>query len=426
MSIEILKSITDNPVPFAKALGYNKLTEDIHNPWIKRMFHLKQNGTLQAHRGSYKTTCLIIALTLWIIAKPAGNIIFLRKSQEDVKDVLSSVSKNIQNPIVMNLMKDIYREYPKFIIDNATELELSNYRGKMGRQILGLGLKSSITGKHGSVITDDIVTLKDRISQAEREQTKNQYMELINIASEENHRIFNTGTPWHKNDAFTLMPKPEVFTVYQTGILSPERIQERKDLMTSSLFAANYELKHVADGDILFHEPEYGKFPIGGKAYAQIDAAYGGTDASTLTIITEVDNKLYTVGWWMPGHIDQHYNEIISRLERFQAIECSLENNADKGFLKKELEKRCNIKFHGYHERMNKYYKISTYGKSVWNRVILDMEESDMEYISEIMDYNENAKHDDAPDSFASLIRWKYNKKRFSVGSKEAEALFAR
>ncbi len=99
-------------------------------------------------------------------------------------------------------------------------------------------------------------------------------------------------------------------------------------------------------------------------------------------------------------------------MERFQVIGCALENNADKGFLKKELANRTDVQLTGYHEKMNKYYKISTYGKSVWNRVILDIEQSDYEYISEIMDFNENASHDDAPDSFASLVRWKYKKRK--------------
>ncbi len=276
--IDLIQRITDNPIPFAHTLGYTKLTEDLHKEWIQRMFTLNKNGTLQAHRGSYKTTCLIIAIVLRIIAKPTENLIFLRKSQEDVKDVLNAVSKAIQNDVVQNLIKDIYHEYPKTVIDNSTEIELNTYRGTMGRQVLGIGLNSSITGKHGSVITDDIVTLKDRVSAAHREQTKNQYQELINIASEENHFIFNTGTPWHKDDAFKLMPKPQIHTVYETGIISPEEIQYRKDSMSPSLFAANYELKHISDGDVLFSEPKYGSFPVGAKAFAQIDAAYGGEE----------------------------------------------------------------------------------------------------------------------------------------------------
>lgn len=408
MSIKLLAQILDNPIPFAHQLGYTKLNEELHGPWIKKMIRRKGNYTLQAHRGSYKTTCLIVAIDIIIMTKLKENTIFLRKTAEDVKDVLLAVSRDLQKPVCQTLFKSIYGIYPTPVIDNTTEYELSSYQGAMGRQLLGMGLKSSITGKHGSVFTDDIVTVKDRVSTAARLETKSQYTELINIASEENQNIFNTGTPWHKDDAFSIMPKPEIHTVYQTGILSPERIAERKAGMTASLFAANYELKHIADGDVLFTEPQYGEFPVGARALAHIDAAYGGDDRTALTIIAEVDGKLHAIGWMFSGHIDNHYTSIISKMERYQVQGYDCENNADKGYLRKDLSRLTSIAGTGYHEAMNKYYKISTYGKARWKDVIFDLENGDPEYISEIMDYNENANSDDAPDSFASLVKRRY------------------
>lgn len=412
MSFELLQSIIENPIPFAHALGYTKLKEDLHKDWVRKMFYLEEDGTLQAHRGSYKTTCLIIALALRVIAKPSENTILLRKSREDVNEVIGAVSKILHSEMVMALLKGIYKAYPSFTADSGTEIEISTYTGTMGRQLLGLGIKSSITGKHGSVITDDIVTVKDRVSEAHRKETKSTFLELTNIASESHHKVFNCGTPWHKEDAFSLMPTPEKHTVYETGIKTEEEIEDIKGSMPSSLYAANYELKHIADGDVLFPEPAYGKFPIGAKAYGQIDAAYGGPDSCSLTIIAEVNNKLHTVGWKMEGHVDKHMKSIVSKLERFQVLGCSLENNADKGYLKKELTPMTATKLTGYHEAMNKYYKISSFGKSRWKDVIFDLEEGDAEYVEAIMDYNENSEHDDCPDSYASLVRWKYKRNK--------------
>lgn len=414
MSLELLQSIIENPIPFAHALGYTKLKEDPHKDWIKKMFFLEEDGTLQAHRGAYKTSCLIISLSLRIIAKPFENTILLRKASQDVTDVISAVSKILHSEMVMSLLKGIYGAYPSFTADSGTEIEISVYNGAMGRQLLGLGLKSSITGKHGSVITDDIVTVKDRVSSAERTATKNTFLELTNIASESHHTVFNCGTPWHKDDAFSLMPKPERHTVYETGIKTEEEIQEIKSSMPSSLYAANYELKHIADGDVLFPEPEYGKFPIGSKAYAHIDAAYGGSDSCSLTIMSEVGTRLHMVGWKMEGHIDNHMTSICSKLERFQVVGCALEDNADKGYLRKELGPKTATKLTGYHESMNKYYKISSFGKSRWKDVIFDLEEGDAEYVESITDYNENSEHDDCPDSYASLVRWKFKGKKIT------------
>ncbi len=423
--MNLFDRIIEDPLPYAHSLGLTKLTKPIHRDWIRKAFYMNKHETTQAHRGAYKSTCNRVGLGLRMIGKPFTNTIMLRKTDPDVKDIITAISKDLQSSTAQGVMHDLYGRYPKLKINSYSELELDVYCGTMGRQLLGLGLNASITGKHGSVLTDDIVTLKDRVSEAHRAQTKNQYMELVNIASESGQYIQNWGTPWHKDDAFSIMPPAEKTTVYESGIISPEEIQIRKDMMSPSLFAANYELKHISDGDMLFPEPKYGTFPIGSKAYGQIDAAYGGADASALTIMTEVDNIIYVVGWRMTGHVDQHYNAIISRLERFQVIECDLENNADKGFLKKELEKRCRIKFNGYHERMNKYYKISSFGKSVWKRVVFDLEESDIEYISEIMDYNENAVHDDSPDSFASLVRKRFSKKRKMTDSSANSAMRA-
>ena len=63
-----------------------------------------------------------------------------------------------------------------------------------------------------------------------------------------------------------------------------------------------------------------------------------------------------------------------------------------------------------YHENMNKFLKITSYLKAEWNNVIF-IAGTDKEFINQICDYNENAEHDDAPDSVASQIRRLWNKK---------------
>ena len=421
MSVDLFKTIIENPIPYAHKLGLDKLNGDMHREWIRRAFfmgHTPREGAIkgtqatQGHRGSYKSSCVRVGLGLRMIGLPFANTIMMRKTDPDVKDIMMAISKDLQQDVSMEIMKSIYGFYPKLTTNSYSELELSTYCGVMGRQLIGIGTNTSVTGKHGPVLTDDIITVKDRVSTAERERTKYALQELVNIASEEEQHLQHWGTPWHKDDGFTLMPSPEKYDVYSTGILTESQIKERKDGMTPSLFAANYELKHVADGDSLFCEPKYGPFPIGAKAYAHIDAAYGGADSCSFTIIAEVDGKLHTVGWKMEGHIDNHLQGIVSKLERFQVHACAMEDNADKGYLKKELAPMTPTKLHGYHESMNKYYKISSFGKSRWKDVIFDLEEGDPEYVEAITDYNENSTHDDCPDDYASLVRWKYKGKK--------------
>lgn len=418
MSLNLLSKILDNPLPFAHALGYNLLT-DIHIKWIKEMFFLDEDKTLQAHRDSYKTTCLIVALDLCVIAKPTKNHIVFRKDEKATREVLRSVRKDLDSDVMRSLVKNIYDVDLKCVIDGANEIQTNLYKGPKECQLIGMGIKGGVTGLHGNIYTDDIVTMKDRVSQAEREYTSLFYQELQNIAGKKG-RIGNQGTPWHKDDTFNKMPPPDKFDIYSTGIFTKEEIQKKKDTMTGSLFAANYELKHIADGDILFPEPKYGKFPERAKSWAHIDAAYGGDDGTALTIIAEVQKTLFMIGWLWPGHVENHYREIASKLERFQCLGVAMETNADKGFLKTALSDHTSIYIKTYHESMNKYYKITTHGKSVWKDIVYVIEENNLSddqnpninYIAQIMDYNENATADDSPDSFASLIRWKYNRKK--------------
>jgi hypothetical protein len=63
-----------------------------------------------------------------------------------------------------------------------------------------------------------------------------------------------------------------------------------------------------------------------------------------------------------------------------------------------------------YAENENKFIKIVSYLKAEWKNVIF-VEGTDEEYIEQIADYNENADHDDAPDSLASIIRVLWGKR---------------
>ena len=62
---------------------------------------------------------------------------------------------------------------------------------------------------------------------------------------------------------------------------------------------------------------------------------------------------------------------------------------------------------------MNKFLKITSYLKAVWKDVVF-VAGTDPEYINQICEYNENADHDDAPDSAASIVRVLWGRKEDS------------
>ena len=282
---DYLDLIYDEPYLIGEWLGFGEFLP-IHNEWLKMMIFDEEDETLLAHRGSYKTTCLTIAIAIIMILFPNKNIIFLRKTDTDVKEVIKQVSKILHSALFQHITYKLYGKYLEFIEDstfNITTNLMTSTRGTS--QLLGLGINTSITGKHADiVITDDIVNIQDRISKAKRDLTKTAYMELQNIKNR-GGRILNTGTPWHKEDAITDMPNKHIYTCYDTGLMTRDQIEEIRHKMTPSLFAANYELKHIADEDAMFTNPVFtNKTELIYNGFVHIDASYGGEDGTALTI----------------------------------------------------------------------------------------------------------------------------------------------
>lgn len=404
LQADTIDLLTNDPVVVGRAIGFKDLT-DLHNEWLKEWLYGYGDTTTQAHRGSYKTSDLAVFLALATLVYRSKNIIFLRKTDADVAEVIRTVARIIRSGAYQKLAKTLYGTVPVVLKETASEIHTNLYNGVSGAsQILGIGLGGSLTGKHADiVVTDDIVNIKDRVSRAERERTKLMYMELQNIKNR-NGRIINTGTPWHKDDAFSLMPNIKKYTCYDTGLISDEEIKHLRKSMTASLFSANYELKHIADENALFTDAQFTSDTEAiYNGICHIDASYGGEDATAFTVIHEKGGYLYVYGKKYTKHVDDCLNDILALKAKYRAGTTWTERNADKGYLDKTLKQRGDIS-NTYHEKMNKHIKISTYLKENWDKVLF-LDATDPEYIAEILDYNEHAQHDDCPDSLASAIR---------------------
>lgn len=402
--------LLNEPVKIGYAVGFDKLTA-LHNRWIIEMIRGTQDKTLQAHRGSYKTTCVSIALACIFVLLPNKKTLFLRKTDADVKEVIRQVRNILLSPPMQEAARLIHGKDMVLITQTASELS-SNLPGdsKGTSQLVAMGINGSITGKHfDRIFTDDIVNVQDRTSKAERDRTKIVYQELQNIRNR-GGRIFNTGTPWHKEDCFSLMPNIERHDCYSTGLISTEQLQIIREAMTASLFAANYELRHIASDDVIFTSPQTDADPVlAEQGICHIDASYGGEDGTAFTICKKSGGKYYIYGRLWQKHVDDCLPEIIRLRKAFNAGIIYSERNADKGYLAKALRDK-GERADTYHEKTNKFVKITSYLKSEWKNVVF-VAGTDAEYINQICDYTENAEHDDAPDSAASIVRKLWNKK---------------
>lgn len=401
---QYLDLVKNDPVKFGHWTGFNDLI-DVHNEWIKSFLFGKEDQTLLAHRGSYKTTCLAISIAFLIVLQPNKNIIFFRKTDTDVIEIVLQVQKILLSDYFQKLTYVLYGVELVLLKASSFEIDTNLKTSSRGTsQLLGIGIKASITGKHGDIIiTDDIVNVKDRVSKAERDFIKLQYQELQNIKNR-GGRFINTGTPWHKEDAISSMPNITKYDFNKTEMITKEQLQHLRGSMSPSLFAANYELKHIADADAMFSAPKYtSEKELIFNGLAHIDAAYGGSDATSFTIFKEQGDRIIGFGKRWEKHVDDCLGEIVAFHKEFRAGTIHVEKNADKGYLAKELNKRKAFA-QEYHESQNKFIKITTYLRKYWNQIEW-LEETDPEYINEILDYTENAEHDDSPDSAASLLR---------------------
>lgn len=400
----VLDLLWDRPVEIGKWVGFKDLT-DMHNEWLRDFLYAKDDQTLQGHRGSFKTTTLSLFFALHTVIAPNETVMFFRKTTSDVAEIMHQTGNILQSGCMQEITKSIYGK--QLVLKKSSNYEIStnlatSIRGSA--QIVGLGIGTSITGKHADIIvTDDIVNINDRISEAERNRTKLAYQELQNIKNR-GGRFINTGTPWHKDDAFALMPNPKKYPWNVTGLISPEEAEDIKSHMTNSLFAANYELKHIADDAVIFDNPQCGAdASLVEQGTSHCDAAFYGEDYTAFTIVAIHDGKYYVFGKCWRKHIDDVTAEIAMWHDRFMCKKMYNERNADKGYVAKVLRQK-GLKVVSYDECQNKYIKIVSYLKFVWKDVIF-VKGTDEAYIDMICEYNEDAEHDDCPDSLASLIR---------------------
>ena len=101
-------------------------------------------------------------------------------------------------------------------------------------------------------------------------------------------------------------------------------------------------------------------------------------------------------------HVEDVTTQILADHERLRLGRLYMETNADKGYGARAF-KDAGVRVVPYPESMNKHIKIVTYLKAAWPDIVF-VEGTDKAYIDQICDYTEDAEHDDAPDSLASLV----------------------
>lgn len=411
MNKSLAKKLTDQPHLLGIYLGYDRLTE-LHSEWIKYCFLTPIDSSLQAHRGSYKTTAvMIVGCIWWLLFNFNDRVLLIRKDFTAASDILKVISRQMQSPKMHTLFMELYGFDYKITIDRSDKFtwDLKTTETREGN-INAFGMSPNITGSHGDkVLCDDIITLKDKLSQAEREKTVEYIRELRTNIIDPGQAISFTGTPWHKMDGWQILPKPLKYTVYETNLkaFTEEHLKKLKENTTPSLFAINYELNHIASENQMFTNPFFGGWDFRESCLGHIDAKYEGTDTGALTFFSKTNNKEHpfqAIGFKFNCHVDDYMDTIVMMYKKFNCSAIYKEKNDDKGYTAKSLKAK-GLQAISYHEIENKHIKISNYIYPIWKHIKW-AHDTDLEYLNQIVDYEEGAEPDDAPDSLGSIIKY--------------------
>ena len=421
-----IKAIRWEPHRLGWMMGKTKL-RPMHSKWVHHIWHPTESRALQAHRGSYKSTGIVeVGVPWWLLFHPDSRIAIVRKTKTDAIQAISVFRQCFRLPEVRELFRIAHGYYPEAVTEQADHL-VFNFKKTMTREgnVDGYGVDSALTGKHYDlIICDDIVGREDRYSAAARVATCRFLEELRTNIIDPGKPVHHIGTPWHRDDAWGTPkregdpwngPQPLIYTCYDTGILTPAQIEEKKKITTPSLFAANYLLKHQADDSTLFSNPqmiERWEYGVYSTVHAQIDAAFGGDHTSGLSIFQKLPNgDIQTYGECFDGHISGHYLSILERFRRFRVQKLYIEENADKGFTGRDISRMCQgagipVELHPYHERQNKGAKISTILKYNWDHLRFTNDTNE-KYLSQITEWIEGQEPDDCCFVASTLISTK-------------------
>ena len=428
----IRKVVFNEPHILGNSLGFTKL-QPLHSKWIVSMWDTKQTiNAIQAHRGSFKTSAItVIGIVRQLFIYPNSRIAIIRKSYTEAAAIAGIVRAFMRSVVMRDLFEAVYGIAPREVRKKESSITW-NFKTTDSKEgsLDSYGIGTNITGAHyDDIVLCDIITLDDRISEAEREKTIEYMREIITNVLDPGARLVHEGTPWHKKDGWILTPPmPHMkFPVDRVGLLTPEDIAYKKKYTTDVLYNCNYELTHIAASDMIFQDPNHALAEPWKNSYAHVDAKYAGQHTGAYTVMQlRRDKKIQAFGQLFYDDFSKASSgdaTAISDVAIRIAKDCSkryvrkifIESNADKGFGEKELQRAIDrlakdgIITHkplveGYFESTNKDIKIQTYGKRYWERILWSTI-TDPEYLEQVIDYMDGQEPNDAPDSMSSLQR---------------------
>jgi phage terminase large subunit-like protein len=414
-------------------LGYKDITENLHGEMIDFVLsHEGEECSALIPRFHFKTSVISVGLSLWKIVKnPNIRILIVNKIMGNAVKIAVEIRTHFERN------KRLIRYYGDFVSktnwnDSAFTVSKRKVIKKESTVTIGATGHELTSGHYDWIIPDDIVGLKDQISDAERTRSLDFYKSLKYL-QDKGTTITNLGTRWHTDDLYS----------FQFKHLPPSAIYLRKALLDGDVplfkerFTREDLVKLREEDPILFsaqmmNEP----LPFGSKIYSFDElkfqpfdswkvkdfAVYGWcdlayteqkkNDATAIAFIGIDKNGISYVLECFQDRIlsDESEVRVVDGMRRYQEnlVMFGGEDNGGQSIFYKNVKKRTALELPGMDSRIrtrneiqNKVLKLQLARDTIVNKTIFrdDWQTAYPELIRQII--NCPTKND---DSFDALV----------------------
>lgn len=322
----------------------------------------------------------------------------------DSKTLIITKSKERNAAMLKEIAQACMANGIVFEKQNSNSLRVAGLHGK-DHSVSAVTIKTvTLRGRHPErVIMDDPVT-EDDVSEATRLHVERVYNEVSKLCA----NVLIIGQPAHKFDLYAkLRPLLKGLEVPHGTIPELDHDLEAQRLagVDEASIQASYFLKVLNEGSTPFDNIKYlDKFPIGESAVAFIDPSHEGGDYTALTILRAHFGGVAVVGFTWKKAWNHCLDEMVEKLKAYHVQKLAFETNAlgDQPIIM--LRQMFGGGVVGRRTISNKHARIMAAG-SYAHQIHL-AKESDKQYINQVVQYEYNSKHDDAPDSLASCMGW--------------------
>ncbi len=276
LAIQKIKQRAINSFYFfcTQVAGYNLLSEKYHKPICDSIQEKNPDYFLFAFpKTMYKSTIATICYPLWHLLCRDPNERFLIESKilDNGLGILRVHKDHLtRNPLIVRAWgNQLTKRWNSTEIDIALRSDFSHREPN----IEVMGIYNQVTSKHpGFIICDDIVTVDDLISDAEREHTKQAFRAInatvMEIIGQQKTKMWIVNTRWTKDDAiedlegdssyFKIVASLEHETIAGKSnfpeLISDEMLANIKSKVGALMFEAVYNNKPTISMNRMFPE----------------------------------------------------------------------------------------------------------------------------------------------------------------------------